>query len=204
VRRSQPHPSAAAKPPCCPPILCLEAVRQRNLLLQFVERLTSRGLLASKGRIRCNSARSQVTMVGARRKCRPVFPAHSQHHKLISRRCTHRRTVEASGERAGSLQCGAACSAVSPAATRSHASCRQRRLKCPDGASQSGKIVKVFLQGRQIPRHTQMLSCCSSCDCRSRRPWPMIVSSRHSGHSRGSRCNGTTAAQCCLWRLAVR
>ena len=26
----------------------------------------------------------------------------------------------------------------------------------PDGASQSGKIVKVFLHGRQIPRRTQM------------------------------------------------
>ncbi len=32
----------------------------------------------------------------------------------------------------------------------------------PDGASQSGKIVKVFRQGRQIPRRTQMRSCCSS------------------------------------------
>ena len=45
---------------------------------------------------------------------------------------------------------------------RSQACCRQRKLKCADGASQSGKMVKVFLHGWQIPRRTQMRSCWSS------------------------------------------
>jgi hypothetical protein len=35
----------------------------------------------------------------------------------------------------------------------------------------------VFPHGRQIPRRTQMRSCWSSWAWRSRRPWPMIVSS---------------------------
>jgi len=87
---------------------------------------------------------------------------------------------------------------------RSQACRRQSTLKCPEGANQFGKTVKVFPHGRQIPRRTQMRSCRSSWAWRSRRPWPVIVSSRHSGHSRGRRCNGTTPAQCCLWRPAVR
>src|SRR5215471_5631861 len=120
--------------------MTLQITQQRDLLLQLVESLTTHGLLTSNGRIRHSAGRSQAMMVGASRKCWPWDLA--QHHKLTSRRCAQRRTVEASGERDGSLQCGTACSAVSPAAIRSHASCRQRRLKCPDGASQSGKIVK--------------------------------------------------------------
>ena len=52
-----------------------------------------------------------------------------------------------SGERDGSLQCGAACSTESPAAMCSQACCRQRKLKCADGASQSGRTVNVFLHG---------------------------------------------------------
>jgi hypothetical protein len=80
----------------------------------------------------------------------------------ISRRCAQRRTVDASGERDGFLQCGAACSAVSPAPIRSQACCRQRTLKCPEGANQFGKTVKVAPHGRQIPRRTQMRSCWSS------------------------------------------
>src|SRR5689334_8101671 len=67
MQRAQPHPSAAAELPCWPPILCPQIVQQRNLLLQFVERQASHGLLASNGRIRRNAARSQATMVGARR-----------------------------------------------------------------------------------------------------------------------------------------
>jgi hypothetical protein len=35
----------------------------------------------------------------------------------------------------------------SPAAMRSQACCRQCKLKGAEGASQSGKIVKVFPQG---------------------------------------------------------
>ena len=46
----------------------------------------------------------------------------------INRRCAHRRTVDGSGKCAGSLQCGAACWAVSPAAMCSQDCCRQWRL----------------------------------------------------------------------------
>ena len=49
-------------------------------------------------------------MVGARKKSPPAAPAIIQHHMLSSRRCAHRRTLEGSGKRVGSLQCGAACS----------------------------------------------------------------------------------------------
>jgi hypothetical protein len=97
-----------------------------------------------------------------------------------------------------------ACSAVSPATIRSQACCRQCTLKGSESANQFGKTVKVFPHGRQIPRRTQIRSCWSSWAWRSRRPWPMIVSSWQSGHSRGRRCNGTTPAQCCLWCPAVR
>src|SRR4051794_28055792 len=47
VQRAQSHPPAAIELPCWPPILCLEIVHQRNLLLQFIKRLASHGLLAS-------------------------------------------------------------------------------------------------------------------------------------------------------------
>jgi hypothetical protein len=45
------------------------------------------------------------------------------------------------------LQWGAACSAEQPAAIRSQACCRHRKLKGAAGTSQSGKIVKVFPHG---------------------------------------------------------
>jgi hypothetical protein len=86
-------------------------------------------------------------MVGTHKKWVPMAPAFTQQHKLSSRRCAHRRKVEGSGKRVGFLQCGVACSTDSPVAIRSHASCRQRRVYCPDGASHSGKIVKVFPHG---------------------------------------------------------
>jgi hypothetical protein len=35
-------------------------------------------------------------------------------------------------------------------------------VKGAEGASQSGKMVKVFLHGPQIPRRTQIHSCLSS------------------------------------------
>jgi hypothetical protein len=98
-------------------------------------------------------------MVGVRKKCWFLTPALIQHHKLTSRRCTHRRTVDESGKRVASLQGGAACSVESPAAMCSQACCRQCKLKGAHGASHSGKIVKVFLHGSQIPRLTQMRSC---------------------------------------------
>jgi hypothetical protein len=144
---TQPHPSAAAKWPRRLPIQHLQIAHQWNLLFQLNESLAIHGLLASMGRIRQTALRSQERMVGARKKCASIAPAFNQQNKLNSRRCTHRRRVEGSGERAGSLQCGAACSLGSPAAMRPQASCRQYKLKGADGASQSGKIVKVLPHG---------------------------------------------------------
>jgi hypothetical protein len=95
-------------------------------------------------------------MVGAHKKWAPMAPAFTQQHKLNSRRCAHRRRVDESGKRDGSLQCGAACSTGSPAAMRPQACCRQRMLKGAEGASQSGKIVKVLPHERQTPRRTQI------------------------------------------------
>ncbi len=95
-------------------------------------------------------------MVGAHKMWLPRAPAFTQQQKLNSRRCAHRRRVDASGMRDGSLHCGAACSTGSPLAMRSQACCRQRMLKGAEGASQSGKIVKVFRHERQTPRLTQI------------------------------------------------
>ena len=155
-------------------------------------------------RIRQTVPRSQARMVGAREKRSPGPPAIIQHHMLSSRRFTHRRTLEVSGKRVGSLQCGAACSMEFPAVMFSQACCRQRKLKGAEGANQSGKTVNVFPQGRQIPRRTQMRSCRSSCAGRSRRPWPMIVRFPQTGHRRGRSSNGITPGRCCLSPLAVR
>src|SRR5216684_3380180 len=41
---------------------------------------------------------------GARKKCSPRAPDLTQHHRLSSRRCAHRRKVDGSGKRVGSLQ----------------------------------------------------------------------------------------------------
>lgn len=116
VQRAQSHESATVQLSSRPPILGLEIVQQANLLFQLVESVTTHGLLASIGTIRQTVPRSQARMVGVHRKCWFLAPAFIQHHKLTSRRSAHRRTVDESGTRVGSLQCGAACSAVSPAA----------------------------------------------------------------------------------------
>ena len=86
-------------------------------------------------------------MVGALKKWPPMAAAFTQQHTLCSRRCAQRRRVEGSGERDGSLQCGAASSMEAPAAMFSQAYCRQRRLKGAEGISQSGRMVKVFPHG---------------------------------------------------------
>ena len=125
----------------------LQITHERNLLFQVVESLAIHGLLASIVRIRPSAPRSQATMVGARKKWWPMAPAFTQQHTLSRRRCAHRRSVDGSGERDGSLQCEAACSTESPAATFSHACCRQRKVKGAEGTSQSAKIVKVLLHG---------------------------------------------------------
>jgi hypothetical protein len=79
----------------------LEIVQQGYLPFQFIEGFTIHGLLASISRIRDIAGRSQARMVGAWRKCCHWDLAH---HKLSSRRCAQRRTVDPSGERDGSLQ----------------------------------------------------------------------------------------------------
>jgi hypothetical protein len=86
-------------------------------------------------------------MVGGRKKYAAIAPAFTQQHTLNKRSCAHRRSVDGSGERDGSLQCGAACSMESPAAMLSQACCRHCKLKGAAGASQSGKMVKVLLHG---------------------------------------------------------
>jgi hypothetical protein len=125
----------------------LQITHERNLLFQVVESLPIHGLLASISRIRQAATRSQATMVGVRKKCSPMSPAFTQQQTLSSRWCAHRRRVDGSGERDESWQCGAACSTELPAAMCSQACCRQRKLNGAEGASQSGKMVKVFLQG---------------------------------------------------------
>src|ERR1017187_1463889 len=154
--------------------------------------------------LRQSGPRSQARMVGARKKWWPMAPAFTQRHTLSRRRCAQRRSVDGSGERDGSLQCGAACSTEIPAATLSQACCRQRKLKGAEGTSQPGNTGKVLLHGRQNPRRTQMRSCWSSWASRSRRPWPMIVWSRQTGHCLGRRSKGITPGRCCLSPLAVR
>jgi hypothetical protein len=204
MQRAQPHPSATAERPRRAPIVRLQIAHQGNLLFQVVESSAIHGLLASIGRIRQTARKSQATMVGARKKCLPMAPAFTQQHTLSRRRCAHRRRVDGSGECDGSLQCGAACSTEAPAAMFSQACCRPRKLKGAEGASQSGKIVKVLWHGRQIPRRTQMRSWRSSWAWRSRCPWPMIVWSRQTGHHRGRRPKGITPGRCCLSPLAMR
>jgi len=104
VQRAQPYPPAAAEWPRRVPIMSLQIAQQGNLPFQLVESLAVHGLLASIGRIRQNALRSQETMVGARKKYAPMVPVFTQQHMLDKRRCAHRRTVEESGKRAGSLQ----------------------------------------------------------------------------------------------------
>ena len=76
-----------------------------------------------------------------------MVQACAQQNTARRRRWAHRRSVDGSAERDRSLQCGAACSRESPAAMAAQACWRQRNVKCPDGASQSGKIVNVLPHG---------------------------------------------------------
>src|SRR5262244_1352732 len=98
MQRAEPYPSATAEWSRRMPIMRLQIAHQRNLLFQIVESLTIHGLLASISRIRQTAARSQARMVGARERSLPMAPAFTQQQTLRSRRCTHRRRVEGSGE----------------------------------------------------------------------------------------------------------
>ena len=124
VQRAQSHPSAATEWPCRVPIMRLQIAHEGNLLFQLVESLAIHGL-ASTARIRQTAPRSQARMVGARKNRSLLAPAFSQQQILSKRRCAHRRRVDGSGERDGSLQCGAACSAELPTEIASHDCWRQ-------------------------------------------------------------------------------
>src|ERR1039458_4768646 len=135
MQRTQPHPSATAERPRRAPIMRLQIAHQGNLLFQVVESLAIHGLLASMGRIRQSAPKSQARMVGARKKCWPTAPAFTQRNTQSRRRCAHRRRVDGSGERDGSLQSGAACSTEAPAAICSHPSSWQRQLSATQAES---------------------------------------------------------------------
>jgi hypothetical protein len=64
-----------------------------------------------------------------------MAPVFTQQHTLNKRRCAQRLSVDGSGERDGSWQCGAACSTESPATMRSQACWRQRKLNGAEGAT---------------------------------------------------------------------
>ena len=148
VQRTQSHQSTTAEWPGRLPIMSLQIVQQRNLLFQLVESLTTHGLLASIGRIRQTRAEIPGKDGGCPQKVlafdsglNPAPQAESVAVVPIGARWMDRASV--------SDLCSAVLLArqISPAAIRSQACCRQCRLKCADGASQSGKIVKVFLHG---------------------------------------------------------
>jgi hypothetical protein len=104
VQRTQSQKAAEADRPSLLPIVCLQILQYRNLPFQFIESHSIHGLRASIGRIWQSAPRSQARMVGVRRKSSQWAPTLIQHHKLSSRSCAHRRTVEGSGKRVGSLQ----------------------------------------------------------------------------------------------------
>src|SRR5262249_39927673 len=68
MQRAQPHPPSAGERPLRTPLVRFEIGHERNLPLQLVESLTIHGLLASTGRIRQRTLRSQTSMVGKRKK----------------------------------------------------------------------------------------------------------------------------------------
>ena len=86
MQRAQSHQSAAADAPGRLPILRLQIVQQRNLLLQLVDGVAIHGVLASSRRIRQTALRSQARMVGVRKSARPWPPVFIQDHRLSSRR----------------------------------------------------------------------------------------------------------------------
>jgi hypothetical protein len=104
VQRTQSQEAAEADGPGLLPTMCLKILQEWNLLFEFIESGSIHGNLASIGRIRQRAMKSQATMVGVRKKASWRAPAVIQHHKLSSRRCAQRRSVDESGERDGSLQ----------------------------------------------------------------------------------------------------
>jgi hypothetical protein len=103
--------------------------------------VTVRAMILSLGRFGVAPAEQVKTL----KKRWPIAPAFTQQRTLSRRRCAQRRRVDGSGERDGSLQCGAACSTEAPTAMCSQACCRHLKVKGAEGTSQSAKIVKVLL-----------------------------------------------------------
>jgi hypothetical protein len=167
MQRAQPHPSAATEGPRRLPIMRLQIAHQGNLLFQVVESLTIHGLLASTGRIRQAAPRSQARMVGARKKRAPIALALTQQHTLSRRRCAHRRRVDGSGERDGSLQCGAACfngiagaNVLTGLLAAAHAEMRRRRQPIgQDGKGLAARLTKF----RVAPRSSRGMGRVPAC-----------------------------------------
>ncbi len=71
VQRTQPHEASPPEASSRLPIVGLQVIQQRNLLLQFIERFAVHGLMASSRRIRHAAGKSQARMVGVWRKLKP-------------------------------------------------------------------------------------------------------------------------------------
>jgi hypothetical protein len=67
MQGTQSHPSVPAQSPSRPPVMRLQIIQQRDSPFQLVDSQTIHGLLASMGRIRPTTPRSQTKMVGGRR-----------------------------------------------------------------------------------------------------------------------------------------
>ena len=144
-------------------------------------------------------------MVGAHKKRAPMAPAFTQQHKLSSRRCAHRRRVDGSGKRDGSLQCGAACStgiaggdALTSLLSATHAEGRRRRqpigqdreglpARTTDSTSHPDRFVLIVVALAESP---------SVADDR-------VPSGRRDIAAAGG-ASGITPGRCCLSPLAVR
>ena len=195
VQRAQSHEPPAGNAPGGLPILRLQVVQQGNLLFECVHGRPRHGEFASNCRLRSIAAQSQARMVGVRQKaCQPGRQnqkAFTLQHRLSSLRRAQRRNVAGSGNRLGSLHCGAACSqGTLPLQLDSQACCRHRRLYWPYGDDQVGRMVKVSPHGRQRPRRIQIQSWFSSWAGLRRWPWPMMVWRPQRGQQRGNRANG--------------
>ena len=131
VQRAQPHPSIAAESPKRPPMVCFQVVQQGNLLLEFIDGLSTHGLLASQGRIRRIAVQSQARMVGEVETRQPVACQSCAASTVpsCSKRAAHRRTVDGSGDRDGSATWGTDRSQLALAwRSNSQACWRQWRL----------------------------------------------------------------------------
>ena len=130
VQRTQPHEAPTTDAPGCLPIVGVQVIQQRNLLFQFIERLSIHELSASTGRIRLIAFQFQARMVGGHEVFHPA-PCHSLFDRRTAKRNSrqHQRlTVDGSGNRFASLTSGTDCSQLPDSCADSHACCLQRKL----------------------------------------------------------------------------